>query len=87
MTILTCSGNVVARRADGGWRSEDIDDWRCQRTARNTRPDIVESCAACTGEQPLRVCTGPAQERPASATRCDVNASGHGRTFSFGCGI
>jgi len=22
----TCSGNVVARRADAGWRSEDVDD-------------------------------------------------------------
>ena len=29
----TCSGNVVARRADNGWRSEDIDDWHCRRMA------------------------------------------------------
>jgi len=56
----TCSGNVVARRADGGWQSEDVDDWRCRRTACNSRPDIVEPCAACTGEQSLRACTGPA---------------------------
>jgi len=71
----TCSGNVAARRADGGWRSEDVDDRRCQMTACYSRPDIVEPCAACIGEQSLRACTGPAQERPASATRCEVNAS------------
>ena len=52
-------------------------------------PDIVKPCTACTGEQSLRACTGPAQERPASATRCEVNMWGRGQTPSFGrqCGL
>jgi len=76
----TCSGNVVARRADGGWRREDVDDWRCRRTACNSRPDIVEPCAACTGKQSLRACTGPAQERPASER--DTHLKGEVRRYS-----
>jgi len=54
-----------------------------QRVQLSTRYGDLSS-AACTGEQSLRACTGPAQERPASATRCEVNVSGRGRTSSFG---
>jgi len=50
----------------------------------NSCPDIVEPGAAYNGEQSLQVCTGPAQEHSASATWCEVNVSGRGRTASFG---
>ena len=46
----TCSGNVVARRADGGWRSEDVDDWRCRRRSRTPKVDcfmLVSRGARC----------------------------------------
>jgi len=66
--LTAASGAKTLTTGDVGGRRATVDQITWSRALH----------APVNSEQSPRTCTGPAQERPASATRCEVNVSGRG---------